>query len=91
MTKYEEILATRTPDDTGLELENAINEAYSDKVTAELTAQGYEVQGVICLYKDLNLSYLWHVYDRTIHETIALDMLFNVKTELLRDKFGEVG
>lgn len=90
MTKYEEILASRTPDDTGLELENAVNEAFGEKVTSELIELGYEVQGVIGLYQDLNLSFLWHVYDRTIHQTISLDMLFNVKTEILRDKFQEV-
>lgn len=91
MTKYEKILENQEPCQHCTQaLERDVNRVFSKQVAEILEAQGYKVQGIISLYQDIYLPNLWHVHDCTPEKSVALEFAFNVKTEVLRNKFEEV-
>ncbi len=91
MGTYEKLVQMFSKTDyTNNELENAVNETYGDLVARQLECYGYEIQGNISIHQDQNIPYLWHVYDKTHYEYIPLDYVFNVKTEVIINKFEEV-
>ncbi|MFI3255524.1 MAG: hypothetical protein R3Y63_14510 [Eubacteriales bacterium] len=90
MKKYEAVLAQHSTDSCGLELENAMNEAFVEQVIEQLTYEGYEVLGFISIHSDYNIPYLWHIVDKTHEGNYTLDFVFNAKTERIINKFEEV-
>lgn len=91
MGTYENLVAKFSKTDyIYKELENAVNETYCELVTRQLEYDGYKVQGIISIYQDQNIPYLWHVYDKTHYEYIPLDYMFNAKAETIINKFEEV-
>lgn len=91
MGTYEKLVAKYSKTDgTLLELENAVNDTYCDLVTRLIEYDGYDVKGIISIYQDQNIPFLWHVYDNTHYEHIPLDYVFNAKTETIINKYEEV-
>ncbi len=92
METYKTLLATYGKvGDGGSALEDAINEAFREKVTNMLEREGYEVKGIISIYQDYNIPYLWHIVDKTHYQNFTVDFIFNAKKETINHKFEEVG
>ncbi len=69
MGTYEKLVEKyRNTDFIQNELENAVNDVFCDFVTRLVEYDGYDVNGIISLYQDQNIPYLWHIYDRTHYE-----------------------
>lgn len=90
MDTYKTLLATYGKTGDGLALENAINDAFQEKVTKMLECEGYEVKGIISIHQDYSIPYLWHIVDKTHCQNFTVDFIFNAKKETINHKYEEV-
>lgn len=92
MGTYEKVMAEyKGVADNGIALQVAMNEAFAMAVVKLLEKEGYKIKGIISIYPDYNIPFLWHIVDRTHYHNFSLEYIFNAKKETISHKFEEVG